>query len=134
MKKYILIIFGSIALGLGVAGIFLPVLPTTPFLLMTLICYTKGSKRFETWFKKTCVYQKHLKPFLLTKTLTNFNKFKILFFVTVVIAIPIILINLFWVRIFLLIVILTHYIYFIFKVKSVSREQQLLLIKEAENS
>ncbi|MDR1939684.1 MAG: YbaN family protein [Clostridiales bacterium] len=38
---------GSLSLGLGVVGIVLPIIPTTPFFLLTLACYTKGSQKFE---------------------------------------------------------------------------------------
>jgi uncharacterized membrane protein YbaN (DUF454 family) len=49
MKRYILIFFGFIFLGTGVIGIFLPLLPTTPFLLLTALCFNASSPKFHHW-------------------------------------------------------------------------------------
>lgn len=49
MMKILLTIFGIIALGLGVLGIFLPVLPTTPLLLLAAALFLRGNMKLYDW-------------------------------------------------------------------------------------
>ena len=58
--KYLLIILGSICLALGVIGIFLPLLPTTPFLLLSAALYFRSSEKLYQWL----IRQKYLGTYI----------------------------------------------------------------------
>jgi len=47
--RCVLIICGTIFLGIGTIGIFVPILPTTPFLLLAAACYARSSEKFYNW-------------------------------------------------------------------------------------
>ena len=58
--RYLLMVLGSVALALGVAGIFLPLLPTTPFLLLAAALYFRSSPQLYEWL----LSHKHLGPYI----------------------------------------------------------------------
>ncbi|MCB0417030.1 MAG: YbaN family protein [Bdellovibrionaceae bacterium] len=47
--RYVYVIAGTVFLVIGLIGIFVPLLPTTPFLLLTAFFYSKGSRRLHRW-------------------------------------------------------------------------------------
>ncbi len=50
LKRVLLIIAGTLSIALGIIGIFVPLLPTVPFLLLAAYCYAKSSEKFYNWF------------------------------------------------------------------------------------
>ena len=63
MKKALLIISGFVSLGLGILGIVLPLLPTTPFLLLAAACFLKSSDRLYNWILNHRLFGKYLKNY-----------------------------------------------------------------------
>ncbi|QLB19837.1 YbaN family protein [Mannheimia granulomatis] len=76
--KLLYIISGFICIGLGIIGAILPGLPTTPFLLLALFCFTKGSERIRLWFIQTKLYKKYLQTYDEKRAMTMKQKITIL--------------------------------------------------------
>lgn len=62
--RVLLFSVGSLSVVLGVVGIFLPLLPTTPFLLLAAACYVRSSDRFYSWLVSHPVLSKYILAYL----------------------------------------------------------------------
>ena len=101
MINLILRIVGTISLFLGILGIALPVLPTTPFLLLTAYCYLKSAPK---WHKRL-LESKHLGPYIKNfqenKCIPLHVKVCSIGLLWLTISISCILVEILWVRILL---------------------------------
>ena len=127
IKKFLYVTIGIISFGLGSIGVVLPVLPTTPFLLLSSFCFVRGSERFDKWFKGTKLYKKHLESFVNNRQMTLKQKVTILLFADFMLMFPLIILDSLMVKGLIVIVMLTKYWYFIFRIKTVKKED---LIKD----
>jgi uncharacterized membrane protein YbaN (DUF454 family) len=93
IKKIALIIMGSAAIGMGVLGIILPVLPTTPFLLIAAYCYTRSSERMYFWLINHRVLGVYIRSYLEHRAITRNTKIIALISIWVTLPIALLLIS-----------------------------------------
>ena len=72
--KLLFIVIASVSLALGVAGIFLPVLPTTPFLLLSASLYARSSDRLYQWLITHRVFGDYIRSFREDKAISLKHK------------------------------------------------------------
>jgi uncharacterized membrane protein YbaN (DUF454 family) len=62
-KKLFFLFLVATLLTIGVVGIFVPILPTTPLVLAAFICFTKSSKRAETWIQQNRYFGSYIENY-----------------------------------------------------------------------
>ncbi|MGL4913068.1 MAG: YbaN family protein [Romboutsia sp.] len=117
--KIIIFIIGILSTGLGFIGVFLPVIPTTPLLLLSLYCFSKSSSKFENWLLNTQMYKNHLEDFVKNKEMTFKKKVLLVSFATTMMMFPLVILDSYIVKVFILLILVYLYYYFIFKIKTI---------------
>lgn len=121
-RKLLLVAIGSVCLAAGTAGIVLPVIPTVPFFLVTLVCFAKSSRRLHRWFVSTGLYKKHLESFVQKKGMSVKTKAAVVCAVTLLMGAGFLMMkNVPAGRIALAIVWIIHVIYFVFIVPAAEK-------------
>ena len=129
--RFFLIILGFASLVLGIIGIVLPILPTTPLLLLTSFCFVKSSERFNKWFLSTKIYKRYLENFAKNKVMVISHELTLLILVSLMLITTMFFVNNKIVSIVLTTLIVIKYSYFIFNVKPVSREEFIKIREES---
>jgi hypothetical protein len=106
--KELWILLGFITMTLGIIGIVLPILPTTPFFLVTAYAFNKGSKRFSNWFLKHTIVQKYVADLQMTKM----KKWVLNISVDGILMVYIFIVDVMIIRILLILLIISkHYVF-----------------------
>lgn len=98
-------------------GVVIPVLPTTPFLLLASVFFVKGSDRFDQWFRDTKLYKNYAEDFINDRSMTIERKIKLMVLSDFMLSFPLFKLD-GYIRIFIVAVIIFKYYYFIFKIKT----------------
>ena len=120
--KFIYIACGVVFFGLGIAGTVLPLLPTTPLIILAAVCFGKSSQRLHAWCVSTKFYRNNVESFVNKRTMTIKAKLLLLSSVTLVMGMIFMVLTVtgvsMVVRIILSIIWICHVIYFGFAVKT----------------
>lgn len=122
MKKSLRVVYiglGFVFAGIGMIGIILPVLPTTPFLLLASVCFSRGSTRFSRWFAETKLYKNHLEEFVQNRAMTLRTKIQLVAFASSIMLLSAYLVKSIYVRGFLVLMMMFMYYYFAFRIKTI---------------
>ena len=105
MKKIFLLSLGAISLVLGCLGIFLPLLPTTPFLLLSAFCFSKSSEKFHKALLENKIFGQYIRDYQEKKGVTLKNKIIAISILAISITFSLTKISSFHLKLFLILVL-----------------------------
>lgn len=103
MRRLLLLFVGWLSLILGFIGAFLPILPTTPFLLLASACFMRSSPRINDWMLSNRLFGEYLRDFQEDRGIPKTAKIKAISVLWISLAISAYFMPVPWARWFLLI-------------------------------
>jgi len=97
-------VLGFLFLGIGSVGIFLPLLPTTPFVLLAAVCFSYGNRKFYEWLRRTPFFCTFIVHFEEKQGIPMSLKVKSIVIVWVSLAISMVMLQAVWAYILLCII------------------------------
>jgi len=105
IKRAILLFLGILALILGFIGVFVPLLPTTPFLLIASYCFVRSSNRFNSWLLDNSILGPFFRDYVEKRAIKRKIKWITLLVLWTTILTSVFLIkSLLWVKILLIVI------------------------------
>lgn len=103
--RYVLIALGIVFTVIAFTGAVLPLLPTTPFLILAAICFTNSSRKFKIWLESSQIYKNYVENLKKYKGYTMKEKIRILISLYIVVGFSIFMISNLYIRIGLMIMV-----------------------------
>ncbi|MCE0488893.1 DUF454 family protein [Pantoea sp. Mb-10] len=107
MQRLLLLSLGWLAIALGTLGIVLPLLPTTPFMLLAAWCFARSSPRFHHWLMWRSPFGRYLRHWQQHRAMPPGAKGRAIALIAISFALSLYLVKVLWVRVMLLILLLT---------------------------
>lgn len=96
MKRHLYLAGGCAAFALGSIGIFLPLLPTVPFMILAAFCFARSSPRMEKWMLEHRIYGPHIRNWRYHGAVSRRGKKAAILAFTISVIIALILVSFPW--------------------------------------
>ncbi|MGR5067097.1 YbaN family protein [Vibrio alfacsensis] len=106
IKRYLLNIVGGLSVLLGIAGVALPLLPTTPFMLLASACFLRSSPLFHQWLHKHKTFGPLLTNWDKNRAVTREVKTRGVIFIVLSFVISIVVVPYIWLKFVLLVMLI----------------------------
>ena len=101
VKNLLLSAAGFVLLGVGAVGVALPVLPTTPFVLLAAICFSAGNSKISGWLQRSRIFGPYIENYRNKQGISKALKISSIIFVWKGLAVSIIITQKLWLSILL---------------------------------
>ena len=121
--KYVNAALGLLFFGLGAVGAFLPVLPTTPFLLLASFFFLRSSSKINDWFRATKLYKRYLSNYAEKREMTLRSKLMLMAPGIIAMTVCLIVFPQWWVKAIMVFFIALEIWYFAARIKTITPEE-----------
>lgn len=101
MKNSFFLVIGFMSLGIGMLGMFLPVLPTTPFLLLASALFLRGSDKWANWLYNHKIFGTPVRNYMEHKSVDKRSKIAAMALLWTTILITVWIVDMIWLKIIL---------------------------------
>jgi hypothetical protein len=99
-----LVAAGFVCVGIGVVGVVVPILPTTPFLLLAAYCFLRGSPRWHAWLLGNRVFGRYIHDYLMYRAVPRRTKISALVVLWACLSVSAVLVRIWYVALILAVI------------------------------